>query len=93
MKKPLFRALIVGLIFVFVYYAIQFIQGVYLTMNSVPDIVDKYKSLDYLQREIAFGNAYSPMWRMIEVTVLMLLGIVVYYIGKLLRRTSPKRRK
>lgn len=42
MKRPLFRALILGLIFVFVYYAIQIIQGIYLTMNYVPDIVDKY---------------------------------------------------
>lgn len=90
MKKPLFRALTVGLIFVFVYYAIQIIQGMYLTMNYVPDIVDKYKSVDYLQHKVTFGHVYSPMWRIIEVSGLMLLGIVVYYTGKILRRTTPK---
>ncbi len=43
MKKPFFRALIVGLLFVCVYYVIQIIQGMYLTMNYVPDNIDKYK--------------------------------------------------
>jgi quinol-cytochrome oxidoreductase complex cytochrome b subunit len=93
MKRPLFRALILGIIFVFVYYAIQIIQGMYLTLNYVPDSVDKYKSINYLQHKITFGQVNSPMWRMIEVSGLILLGIVVYYTGKILRRTIPKRCK
>jgi menaquinol-cytochrome c reductase cytochrome b subunit len=57
-------------------------------MNYVPDIVEKYESVDYLQHEITFGHISNPnpMWRTIEVSGLMLLGIVVYYTGKRLRR-------
>ncbi len=86
MKKLFFRALIVGLIFVFVYYAFQIIQGMYLTMNYVPDIVEKYESVDYLQYKVTFGHVSNPLWRTIEVSGLMLLGIVVYYTGRILRR-------
>ncbi|WP_442956405.1 hypothetical protein [Paenibacillus sp. YIM B09110] len=93
MIKPFFRSLIVGLLFVFVYYAIQIIQGIYLTINYVPDIVDKYESVDYLQHKVAFGHISSPMWRTIEITALILLGIVFYYTGKMLRSTILKRRK
>jgi quinol-cytochrome oxidoreductase complex cytochrome b subunit len=86
MKKTFFRALILGLIFVFVYYLIQIIQGMYLTMNYAPNIAEKYESVDVLQHIVTFGHVSSPMWRTIEVSGLMLLGIVVYYTGKLLRR-------
>ena len=93
MIKPFFRALIVGLLFLCVYYVIQIIQGIYLTMNYVPDNIDKYRSVDYLQRKITFGNGDIPMWRVIEVSGLMLLGMVVYYIGRILRKVTPKSRK
>ncbi|MFX3631473.1 MAG: hypothetical protein ACE3L7_20030 [Candidatus Pristimantibacillus sp.] len=93
MKKPFFRALIVGLIFVFVYYAIQIVQGMYLTINYVPDIVDQYESVDYLQHKVTFGHVSSPMWRAIEVSALISLGIAVYYTGMMLKRTTLKSRK
>ncbi|WP_367618538.1 hypothetical protein [Paenibacillus andongensis] len=86
MKKPFFRALVVGLIFVFVFYAFQIIQGMYLTMNYVPNIVETYESVDYLQHNVTFGYISSPMWRTIEILGLMLLGIIVFYTGKVLRR-------
>jgi quinol-cytochrome oxidoreductase complex cytochrome b subunit len=86
MKKPFFRALVVGLIFVFVFYAFQIIQGMYLTMNYVPNIVETYESVDYLQHKVTFGYISSPMWRTIEILGLMLLGIIVFYTGKVLRR-------
>ncbi|NOU89018.1 hypothetical protein GC102_25190 [Paenibacillus sp. LMG 31460] len=86
MKKPVFQALVVGLIFVFVFHAFQIIQGMYLTMNYVPNIVETYESVDYLQHKVTFGYISSPMWRMIESLGLMLLGIIVFYTGKVLRR-------
>ncbi|XID90423.1 hypothetical protein ACF3MZ_17960 [Paenibacillaceae bacterium WGS1546] len=86
MKKPFFRSLIVGLIFVVVYYAFPIIQGMYLTSNYVPEIIEKYESVDYLQHEVTFGQGLSPVWRAIEIIGVMLLGMVVYYIGRALRR-------
>jgi menaquinol-cytochrome c reductase cytochrome b subunit len=86
MKKPLFRALGVGLIFVFVFYAIQIIRGMYLAMNYAPDIINTYESVDYLQHKVTFGYVVSsPIWRSIEVIGLMFLGVIVFYTGKMLR--------
>lgn len=86
MKKPFIRALVLGLIFVLVFYAFQILQGLYLTMNYVPDIVEAYESADYLQHKVTFGFVSSPVWRTLEILVLMLLGIFVYYAGRILRK-------
>ncbi|MDQ8739461.1 hypothetical protein [Paenibacillus sp. LHD-38] len=86
MKKPFIRAIVLGLIFVFVFYAFQILQGLYLTMNYVPDIVETYESDDYLQHNVTFGYVSSPVWRTLEILVLMLLGIIVYYAGRILRK-------
>ncbi|WP_169081364.1 hypothetical protein [Paenibacillus sp. PL91] len=86
MKKPFIRALVLGLIFVFIFYAFQILQGIYLTMNYVPDIVETYESVDHLQHKVAFGYVLSPVWRTLEILVLMLLGIIVYYAVRILRK-------
>lgn len=89
MKRPFFRSLLVGLLFVLAYYGaqivVQIIQGMFLTANYVPDIVEKYESVDDLQHKIAFGVIYSPIsiWEIAgEIIGLMLLGIAVYYAGR-----------
>lgn len=92
MKKHFFRAIVVGLVFVFVFYAFQILQGMYLTMKYVPDIVDSYESVDYLQHKVAFGISSSPMWRTVEILGLMLLGIVVYYTWKMVWRDKNENR-
>ncbi|RAP77240.1 hypothetical protein [Paenibacillus montanisoli] len=79
MKVHFFRAVAVGLIFVIVFYAFQFIQGMYLTMKHVPDLVESYESVNHLQDKVTFGYQSSSIWRTVEIPVLMLLGIVVYY--------------
>jgi Cytochrome b subunit of the bc complex len=86
MKKPIIRALIVGVLFVFVYYAYQILHGVYQTMNYVPDIVEAYESVDHLQIKVAFGYQLNPLRTMIEIVAILLLGMGVYYSGRMLRR-------
>lgn len=86
MNKTFIRALVLGLLFVVIYYLIQIIKGMYFTMNYIPNMQGKYESIDLLSSTSNFGDAHSPLWRTIEVVGMMLLGIVVYYTGKLLRR-------
>lgn len=86
MRKPIFKALIVGLIFIFVYYAFQTIRGIYLTINYEPEIAETYKSVDYLQHKVAFGYILNPAWVAFEVLVLMLLGIIAYYMARVMKR-------
>lgn len=86
MNRTFIRALVLGLVFVVVYYLIQIIQGMYLTMKYVPNLPLEYETKDYLFQKINGGDATTPLWRVFEVVGMMLLGIVVYYTGKLLRR-------
>lgn len=86
MRKPIVRAFTVGLVVVFVYYAFQIVQGMFLTLNYVPDVLKAYDSVDDLQHKVSFGIVASPVWIVFEVLGLMALGMVVYYLGRLLRR-------
>ncbi|BBI35473.1 hypothetical protein [Cohnella abietis] len=86
MNKTFIKALITGIMFVFVFYAFQMIRREYFSPNDVPDIISSYASVDYLQQETKYGSISSPMWRVIESLGLMLLGVAVFYVGRLLRR-------
>jgi hypothetical protein len=86
MKKHIFRAVAVGLIFVIVFYSFQIVQGMYHTMKFVPDILESYESVDYLQHKVSFGDKSSSIWRAVEIPGLILLGIVIYYTVRKLRR-------
>lgn len=91
MKKPFIRALGVGLLFVVVYYAFQLVQGMYNTVNYVPDIIKSYETVDYLQKEVAIGSSTGPVSVSVAMEVLgvMLLGVLVYYVCRMLRRKKP----
>jgi len=88
MSKPFFRSLLVGLVFLVAYYAVQTIHGMYLTMNYVPDIVDQYASAHALQERVAIGQVSSPIWRALEAAGAVLAGIGVYYAVRLIRRSK-----
>jgi len=79
MKGHVLRAMVVGVIFVIIYFAIQIMLGIYRTINYVPDIVESYQATNYVQHNVTFGAQISSIWNVIEIPALMLLGIVVYY--------------
>jgi hypothetical protein len=89
MKKSYVQAFGVGLIFVIVFYAFQIVRGMYLTMNKVPAIIDSYESVDHLQQKVSLGFVPGPIWSVIEFLGVMLLGIIVFYLGRAL---SQKRK-
>lgn len=86
MKKHFFRAVALGLTFVIVFYAFQILQGMYHTAKFVPEIVESYESVDYLQHKVSFGDQSSSIWRTVKMPGLLLLGIAVYYTVRILRR-------
>lgn len=85
MKRPIIRALIVGLIFVISYYVFQILRGMYLTFNYVPDIIESYDSVDYLQHKVSFGISVDPTRILIEVLGLLLLGMSTYFVVRKVR--------
>ena len=89
--KPFIKALIVGLLFVVLYYAAQMVRGMYLTTTYVPDIIETYQTVDHLEHKVTFGLAAGPLWGAIEGLALMLLGVLVYYTGRRLKRNRQAR--
>jgi quinol-cytochrome oxidoreductase complex cytochrome b subunit len=86
MKHPVVRALVVGVLFVLVYQAIQVISGMYLTMKHVPSIVTSYESAKHLPSQVSFGGKSNPLWSVMELGGPMLVGMGVYGIIRSWRR-------
>ena len=64
--------------------AIQILSGMFLTMYYVPDIVNAYESVKYLQNEVAFGVIVRGMhhWGASLVIVMMFLHTLrVFFQG------------
>jgi len=63
---------------------IQILSGVFLTMYYVPDIVNAYASVDYLQYKVEFGDIVRGMhhWGASLVIVMMFLHTLrVFFTG------------
>ncbi|MGG4141874.1 hypothetical protein ABEW34_01990 [Paenibacillus algorifonticola] len=91
MKKTLFRALLTGVAFVIVFYGVQIIGGIYMTQHYVPDIVEQYASVDYLQKNVTVGWVdNTPIWAWLQVWPVMLAGVASYYLVRLLKRKLSK---
>jgi menaquinol-cytochrome c reductase cytochrome b subunit len=63
---------------------IQILSGMFLTMYYVPDIINAYASVDYLQHKVAFGVIVRGMhhWGASLVIVMMFLHTLrVFFTG------------
>ncbi|GAA0360457.1 menaquinol-cytochrome c reductase cytochrome b subunit [Bacillus horti] len=63
---------------------IQFLSGMFLTMYYVPDIMNAYESVKYLQNEVAYGQIVRGMhhWGASLVIVMMFLHTLrVFFQG------------
>ncbi len=85
MKRPIVRSLIVGVIFVITYYAFQVLRGMHPTFNYVPDMTKSYDSVDHLQHKVSFGISVDPTRLFLEVLGMLLLGMIVYFVGRRVR--------
>jgi len=86
MRTSIVQSLLAGVIIAVVYYVVQVVRGMYLTKEYVPDLINAYESVDYLQQQTSFGTISSPVWSVLEASGLILLGAAVFYIGKTLWR-------
>ncbi|MEB1807107.1 MAG: hypothetical protein LPK26_07375 [Bacillaceae bacterium] len=76
--KLLVKSIIVSLVIHAFYFIGQIVYGLMLTKSYVPDIVDSYESVTYLQNEVTFGYIISPIFfigSFITVTCLAALAI------------------
>ncbi|QOY36777.1 hypothetical protein AWH56_003740 [Anaerobacillus isosaccharinicus] len=77
--KLLLRSVIFSLLVHVIYIAGILIHGWYLTINYVPDIINEYENVTYLQNEVAFGYVIDiePIYFVISFLLVALLGAVL----------------
>lgn len=78
--KILIESLIVSFITAVVFIGWQVVNGYVLTKNYVPDIINSYAGVDYLQEEVAFGVVQRSNG--LYVAAACLLVGVVYYVTR-----------
>lgn len=60
MKKTLLQAALAGIAAVVLQIALQAAYGMYMTAAYVPDIVNAYEAVDYLEHKTSFGLIAEP---------------------------------
>ncbi|MFC4778947.1 hypothetical protein ACFO9Q_19305 [Paenibacillus sp. GCM10023252] len=85
--KKFIRALLLGIVLVVGYYGFHIVQGMILTMTYTPDLLEAYDSHDYVQHKVSFGvSPTSPMRTAMEISGLMVVGMVLTYTWDRLKR-------
>ncbi len=76
------RYVIEGLLFGLIVYAGYFgwaiLSGLMLTRSYVPDITERYESVEELEHKVSFGVIIEPNWLMLAGSFVLLA--VLYYV-------------
>lgn len=75
--KLIIQSVILSILAHVIYFVGSLIHGIYLTNHFVPDIVNEYADVTYLQNEVAFGHVISPLYYIISFVLISLIGAVV----------------
>ncbi|XEC96572.1 hypothetical protein AB6A23_08540 [Paenibacillus tarimensis] len=59
-KRWLVESIIFGVVVYLIYCAWGIVSGIILTQYYVPDIVNQYPSVEYLEETTTFGAVYEP---------------------------------
>ncbi|MVP02294.1 hypothetical protein [Paenibacillus lutrae] len=77
-----------------VYYLIQLIQGMVLTLTYVPDVTRAYENVEVLNQQVSFDSSASmPYLLLVEIALFMLAGALITLIcNKVIRRQNASNR-
>lgn len=79
-KRVLVESVIAAIVIIISVFGFNIVRGMLLTKNYVPDIIDSYASVEYLQTQVAFGTVTRVDWLTIVLgCVGLLLFVVMYY--------------
>jgi len=87
-RRVFIESIVVSLLIILAILGWEIIRGYYTTQKYVPEIVNRYESIDYLQHKVSFGIVGRSGW----ITILwgmggfLLLAITYYGIRTWLNR-------
>ncbi|MBD2867728.1 hypothetical protein [Paenibacillus arenilitoris] len=77
--RILMEAIAAALLAAVVLIALQIASGIYLTATHVPDIIESYEQVDYLQQEMSFGGSAGGPW-LYPAAAFVAVGLIYYGI-------------
>ncbi|MCI3919445.1 hypothetical protein MO973_04270 [Paenibacillus sp. TRM 82003] len=93
-KKRIVESIVVSVFVYVISLGWNVLQGYLLTKNYVPDIVNRYATVDYLQSKVSFGVTYELNLLSLFVVLLnlMIIGAIYYLARSYITRVIEKRR-
>lgn len=81
-KRVLVESIIVPMVIIIAVVGFQVVQGLWLTRNYVPDIINNYASVEYLETQVAFGTIVRTdgLTLVLQTSGLLLLSMVYYVL-------------
>lgn len=58
--RILLESAVFGIVAGILYFAWTVIQGYWMTVNHVPDVISSYENVEYLQTQVSFGMIGAP---------------------------------
>jgi hypothetical protein len=93
MKRKIIQAMLFSALLIIIYYGIQVGYGYYLTLIHVPDIINSYQAVNYLQQEISFGSTNRKYTWLTELIGLFVIGILIFVIVEKVRGIVSENKK
>ena len=82
--KLLVESVIVSLFVLIIGMGWEILQGYLQTINYVPDIINSYESVDYLQSKVSLGVIYRfDLRNSIFVSLIFLVFVTLYYVARI----------
>jgi hypothetical protein len=94
-KRVLIESIIVSTLIILAVIGWRIVRGYLLTQNYVPEIINSYDSIDYMQHKVSFGIVNRSYWKtaMIGIGGFVLLFITYYGIRTWLTQIIKRRKR
>lgn len=81
-KRVLIESLMFPIVIIIAVVGFQVVQGLWLTRNYVPDIINDYASVEHLQQQVAFGIIIRRTWlsTFLEISGFVILAMIYYVL-------------
>lgn len=78
--RILLESAVFGIVAGILYFAWTVVQGYWMTIDYVPDVINTYENVEYLQSQVSFGRTETPNgW---FYTAVFLLPAAIYGLNR-----------
>ena len=88
MKRTIIQSILFACLLIVVFYSVRIAWGYYSARDTVPDTIDNYTSVEYLQQHVGLGVIFSPLDVIMEIFMLLAIGMIIFIAGKFIIKKS-----